>query len=126
MQSRIIKDSIKIKTDNKLEKYILQYLFETYSTIEEIRTFASDLSQHGCVSGLVPLLIYYKDTGKFYSQFKEEIWDMLYEDAREQGIEILELIRNLNIDSWESSQQFENNLAWYGFERGVERVIENI
>jgi len=54
-----------------------------------------DMINHGVISGFHGL-IYYSETTALYCKFKNEIWDILYEDAMDYGCTTLEFISKLN------------------------------
>jgi hypothetical protein len=83
-----------------------------------ITAVISDLLKHGCQSGIVSELIYYKDTCDFYEGYEEEIWDLLEEQADSFGIKnILEFIGKLNgAKDVHNLEQFQNILAWFAYE----------
>jgi hypothetical protein len=76
-----------------------------------------DIAQHGADSGW-PGLTYYTDTCKLYNRFKEEIWEMLLEDAENLGQNVFEVIASFGgAKSVGSAEQFENLMTWYAAER---------
>ena len=84
---------------------------------EEYTKCLEDLSQHGCISGMVGGLIYYTDTTAFYLKHQKEIDALAYELADSCGCRIDELLRG-----WDTEDPFarettnQNILAWFGFE----------
>ena len=68
-----------------------------FSAVEEIVTY-------GCASGVVPALITYDDTDKFFDNHADEIFELI-EDAKQEGI--------IDMNNLELSK---NNLAWFAFE----------
>jgi hypothetical protein len=69
--------------------------------------------QHGCVSGMVSMLVYYKDTDAFFKKHFEDIFDLYNETKEECGV----------------APEFElnaNNLAWFGYEETVRRISNQI
>ncbi|MGB5943288.1 MAG: hypothetical protein WBG71_10430 [Leeuwenhoekiella sp.] len=66
--------------------------------------FLEDVTQHGCVSGVVTSLIYYTDTHKFFDDHYEEINDLRTDFEEETGI-LLKIEGDL-----------KNYLAWFAFE----------
>ena len=88
--------------------------------------FMSDLRQSGCSSGMISELIYYLDTVKFHDKFEEEIWNLAFEDAEDQGINIMEFISSLNgSDNVGDLDQLKNLLAWFAFEEIAFRLFDN-
>jgi hypothetical protein len=98
---------------------IKQYLLDQYSTDQ-----LQDIVNHGC-SGGVNGLIYYTETTAFHDQFETEIWDMLYEDAEDQGLTIMQLIASFNGQkNVGSMEQLKNLLCWYAVESVARKIIE--
>ena len=90
-----INEAIKAEM-NKLKLYCLETLKE-YETEENIKVFISDLLNHGCQSGMVSNLIYYKDTNAFFDRYEEEIEDLISESMDMLGIKTRPLfIESLN------------------------------
>lgn len=88
------------------------------------REVIEQVVEHGCVSGCAPGLIYYSETVDFHDGNEEEIWDMLHEDAEEQGMTIVELIASFNGQkNVGSMDQFKNMLSWYAVERVCGEII---
>jgi hypothetical protein len=82
------------------------------------REAIKNVVEHGCVSGCAPGLVYYSETVAFHDEHESEIWDMLHEDAEEQGISIVKLIASFNGgENVGSMDQFKNLLSWYAVER---------
>ncbi|MFN8578829.1 MAG: hypothetical protein U0354_18530 [Candidatus Sericytochromatia bacterium] len=102
-------EQLTAQTDNALTKYVAEYLLESGND-EEIKTTIRDILEHGCVSGIVSELIYYKDTHDFFDKFYNEIETLRYEYERETG-------ENLKIES-----DLKNFLAWFGFEQTVYNI----
>jgi len=87
--------------------------------------FMSDLRRGGCVSGIIGALCYYSDTNKFHDDFESDIWDLLSENAEEQGMTIPEFIASLNgADNVGSIEQHKNLLAWFAFEETAFRLFD--
>ncbi len=81
---------------------------------EDPQTFFKDLLQHGCISGMVTKLIYYKDTHAFYDKHYAEI-EELREGHEESTGECLQVKNDL-----------KNFLAWFAFEQVVYQLISEI
>lgn len=85
----------------------------------------ADMCRHGANVGWHGL-IYYSETTKLYQQYKDEIWEMLYEDAESFGMSPIELINNFQTaKSVTNADQFENLLIWYGAEKIAYDTVEN-
>lgn len=82
--------------------------------------------EHGCVSGIVPELIYYRDTTAFFKQHRREITALLIRDMQDQGVKSPAEFFG---DKWDvydpfaRSVQNRNLLAWYGFETVVTQYL---
>mgnify|MGYP003654000279 CR=1 FL=1 len=82
-----------------------------------------DLARHGCASGMISDLIYYKDTTAFYLKHKEEISALVSELIADFGMPIHEVFR-----SWDQSDPLANEtsnqnlLAWFAFEETAQRM----
>jgi hypothetical protein len=72
---------------------------------DNIKNFFSDLLQHGCISGMISSLIYYKDTEEFFHKYYEEIIDLKTEFEESTG------------ESLKIPHQVANYLAWFSFEK---------
>ena len=87
---------------------------EEYTKQEAI----DELLQHGCQSGIVNNLIYYKDTTDFFEKHRKEILNLLQEVSQETGQTAKELFGDkwANIDQPFEDTQNQNLLAWFAFE----------
>lgn len=98
---------------------IKQWVFDNFD--------ASDIqavSEHGCVSGAAPGLIYYHETTAFHDAHESEIWDMLHDDLNDMGLSVMELITEFNGSKHvDSMAQFKNLLAWYAVERICNDIV---
>lgn len=73
-------------------------------------------AEHGADSGFSGFT-YYGDTGAFYEANKDDIWELLFDDASGQGISAVELIASFGCkDSVVNHETFANALAWYALE----------
>lgn len=89
----------------------------------EIETM-QDIINHG-ISGGFSGMTYYTETCAFHDEYENEIWDMLRNDAEEQGLNILELIGTFNGGIHVGSmEQFKNLLAWYAVESVCRLIID--
>ncbi len=81
---------------------------------DDPKAFFKDLLQHGCISGMVGKLIYYKDTHAFYDKHYAEI-EELREEYEESTGEPLKIPNNL-----------KNFLAWFAFEQVAYQLVSEI
>ena len=86
--------------------------------LENLGEYAGDIAQHGAVSGF-PHITYAKDCVALYDQFKDEIWEMLEEDAQSFGYpHPLAFLATFNQASMAmSDNSFKNLLLWHAVER---------
>ena len=77
-----------------------------------------DIISHGCISGVVTELIYYRDTIKFYDYFENEIWDRLDAAATNIGASDIVSFIGTYLDTKHVGNltQFKNTLAWWAVE----------
>lgn len=83
-----------------------------------------DIMTHGCVSGF-PGVTYYKDTGKLYDHFSDEIWQMVYDGSQDAGMSELEYIASFNGSNVGSHAQFANLLVWFAVEEIARELTED-
>lgn len=113
------------KEGNALDKKVINSLLDQ-GTMGEIESYAKDVLQYGCQSGMVGELIYYTDTVKFYNKYQKEIDVLLRETMEETGIySPKELFGN----KWDDEDPLareeinQNLLAWFGYEETVRRIL---
>lgn len=110
-----------------LETFVQEWINNTAEEYTDtgVNGVLEDLFIGGCASGYVSILIYYKDTVKFYQKYDNEIWDILHEQSIEQGQSPLEFIANLNgSKDVGNMEQFQNLLAWFAFEETARILAE--
>ena len=83
-----------------------------------------DVADHGC-SGGVGGLIYYRETVKFHDDHEEEIWDMLYTQATDEGLKVMDLIARVAKDAG-SITQLKNQLVWYAVEVRDQEILAEL
>lgn len=103
-------EDIKNETSNELEKAVCLDILDS----EEPAQYIKEILQHGCVSGIVGILIYYNDTKAFYIKYMEEIEDIKTELEEEQGEPLKMGTPNYN---W---------LAWLGYEETARKIADKI
>jgi hypothetical protein len=104
MSEKILEISLKkiIEADpHSLKGFVASEIIEH----DNIRGFFEDLSQHGCISGLVGSLIYYRQTHQFFDDHFDEINELRCRFEEQMGQPM-----NLGHD-------LKNNLAWFAFEQ---------
>lgn len=119
-----------LKDGNKLNDYVIDYCIDDIedSDIDELLTNMEDLQRYGCISGMIPSLIYYDDTNKFYEEYKEEINEMLSNLIEGTGCSMSELFGDKfdNEDPLVLDYSNKNLLAWFGFEETSNNLYEKI
>ena len=80
-----------------------------------------DIATHGC-SGAVTGIIYYWETTKFHADHEKEIWDLLYEYAQQEGMELVDKIAQVCKGSG-SHAQFLNALVWWAVEVQAQEIL---
>ena len=83
-----------------------------------------DIYDHGASGGYTGFTMY-SETVKFHDDNEDEIWDLLYEESKEMGDNILEMIASFicskNVGSM---NQLKNLLSWYALESVARHEIE--
>ena len=90
--------------------------------------YLQSICDHGCVSGVVGGLIYYRNTLKFYTDHKDEINNLLTNIIEETGMNIFELFGDkLDVeDPLFLETQNQNLLAWFGYEEIARKLMDEI
>lgn len=83
-------------------------------TRSEARQWIDDLTDYGCVSGIVGSLVYYADTVEFFDDFENEILEL----AREH--EIHPDATGLGVDG------YKNQMTWFAFETLAQPIFEEL
>jgi hypothetical protein len=81
---------------------------------DDIKNFFSDLQQHGCISGMISSLVYYKDTEEFFHKHYEEIIDLKTEFEEATG------------ESLKIPHQVANYLSWFSFEYEGQKLTKEL
>lgn len=99
--------------------------FKEWMTEQFSREELIDMVNHGVSNGFSGL-IYYSETTALYHKYKDEIWDMLYDDAESYGETILGFIAQFSgAKNVGGVDQFENLLVWYAAEKIAGNLINN-
>jgi hypothetical protein len=104
----------KMKGENNLKDYVIDYILDDYRTDEDIEVFFKDLNSNGCISGMIGGLIYYSETHKFYDEYYSEI-----EELREEYEEIVG-------EPLQVKGDLKNWYAWFGFEEMARKVADEL
>lgn len=86
---------------------------------EEVRI--EDIVLHGC-SGGISGLVYYRETTAFHDEHQKEIWDELYEAAKQEGLKLMDLVHRVALEAG-SIAQLKNDLVWWAVEVNASRII---
>ena len=103
--------------NTKLEKRVINDLLNTGLSTEELKDHIKDIVQCGCISGIVPSLIYYSDTTKFFNCYRQEILTMLTDPDKNIYSEYTYL---LNQKKYSVSEK--NSLSWFAYDNTVIRI----
>ncbi len=84
-----------------------------------------DLYTHGAVGGF-PGITTYSQTGRLYSEFEDEIWQLLEAQADMSGHKsIMAFMSTLNgSDTVCNGMQFENLCVWFAAEEYARQLVE--
>ena len=81
---------------------------------EEIPNFFNDLLSHGCISGMIPELVYYNDTHRFYDYYYHEIEEIRERHEKEMDHPIV------------IQGDLKNFFAWFAFEWVAREVVAEL
>lgn len=90
--------------EDSIKKAVADEVIIHAETDEEVINFFKDLQTHGCQSGMVSTLIYYRDTHAFFDTHYDEIMDLRQDYKDSCGIDI------------PIQYDLKNTLAWFAFE----------
>lgn len=97
---------------------IKQHLKENYNQSD-----LEFIAQGNLING-VSGFIYYSETCAFYEKHREEIWEMLEEDAEEYGYKsVVSFIASFN-NQPQTHAQYQNLLCWYAVEREARAIVD--
>ena len=102
---------------SRVEKKVINDLINTGLTTEELKDHIKDIVQCGCISGIVPSLVYYSDTIKFFNCYRKEILSMLQDPDKNIYSEYTYLLNDKN---YSISQK--NDLSWFAYDNTVIRI----
>ena len=101
-----------MKSDSEgIKLFVIEDILAVNNNDEEIEDYIDNVLSYGCVSGCVSSLIYYEDTDKFFSQYYDEI---------------LEMLNELNIWNGISFEINSNNLAWFAYEEIMKDIATEL
>lgn len=122
---RTVKAIKRSENETRLEKRvrgIINRLAKDYDT--GATGVICDLMQAGCASGMIPDLIYYKDTIAFYNYFKPEINSLIKELTFSTGLQLSELKGWDDEDPLVLDQANQNIITWLAFEETARNLAE--
>ena len=103
--------------NTKLERKVINDLLNTGLSTEELKDHIKDIVQCGCISGIVPSLVYYSDTTKFFNCYRKEILSMLQDPNKNIYSEYTYLL-----DQKKYSVSEKNSLSWFAYDNTVIRI----
>lgn len=112
-------------TATPLEKRVLNYIANEWKDYSDKKHIFTDVLHHGCRSGVVSFLIWYRDTTRFYKQYKSEIDTLLYELMENTGLYTPYQLFGANWDKKDplANEDYNQNLlAWFGFEETMRNI----
>ena len=112
---------IKNETNNKLTKYVCDYIIENWSKYDDKNDIFLDVINCGCESGVCRDLVFYEQTKRFYETYKYEINELLWKSDFDN-------FNDLFGDKWDPYDPLaleddnKNLLAWFGFEETITNI----
>lgn len=94
-----------------LYKEVASIIYDEIEDYEKAEDWFNDLLSHGCISGMVCALIYYKDTHAFTKKYLDDILE-LQQDMNSQGLEV-HIPNDTDAQNW---------LAWFAFEETSRQI----
>ena len=103
--------------NSRVERKVINSLLSISLTTEELKDHIKDILQYGCISGIVPSLVYYSDTTKFFNCYRKEILSMLQDPDKNIYSEYTYLL-----DYKKYSISEKNDLSWFAYDNTVIRI----
>jgi hypothetical protein len=85
----------------------------------------SELSHHGCISGIISELIYTQDCVRFYDRFEASILEIVDDFLESTGETFGEFINHLRPEVFDLVS-LKNALAWFAVEETAYRLLEGL
>jgi len=82
----------------------------------------TDLTHHGCISGIVSDLIYTHDCVNFYTRFEADIWNIIAQFLDSTGETIGSFIDHLRPEILDLDG-LKTTLAWFAVEETAHRLL---
>ena len=99
-------------SDSRLYVSVANDLIDSVSDSEELEGHIKNILQYGCISGCVSSQIYYTDTQKFFTDYNEEILELLDTYVKEYGNPHFEIN--------------SNNLSWFAYEETTRDIANDL
>ena len=103
--------------NSRVEKRVINDLLNTGLSTEELKDHIKDIVQCGCITGIVPSLVYYSDTTRFFNCYRQEILTMLTDPDKNIYSEYTYLL-----DQKKYSVSEKNDLSWFAYDNTVIRI----
>lgn len=97
--------------ESELKDNVIDIILDNIQNYEVEKGFLEDVLNYGCISGIVPELIYFNQTKCFFIKHMEEIFD-IFNNIKE----------NINPDFEVNA----NNLSWLAFEYVVNEIYNEV
>ena len=114
-------EKIKNETDNKLVKYVCDYIVKRWNDYGDKKDIFLDVMKFGCVSGVCRDLVFYEQTKRFYETYKHEINELLWKSDFNNFTDLF----GSDWDPYDPLALEEDNqnlLAWFGFEETITNI----
>ena len=93
--------------------WAVDWLKEEILSSEEPLSYLTDIVNNGCISGIIPSVIYYKQTNDFYDKYQDEIEEHFYRKAIYREEDFLTYVGSLpGSENVGGLGQFKNHLVW--------------
>ena len=103
--------------NSRVERKVINSLLATKLSTEEREVHIKDIVLYGCISGVVPSLVYYSDTTKFFNCYRQEILSMLQDPDKNIYSKYTYLLDNKKYSISE-----KNDLSWFAYDNTVIRI----
>ena len=114
-------EKIKNETDNKLVKYVCDYIVKRWNDYGDKKDIFLDVMKFGCVSGVCRDLVFYEQTKRFYETYKHEINELLWKSDFNNFTDLF----GSDWDPYDPlalEDENKNLLAWFGFEETITNI----
>lgn len=110
-----LKKLITYYSKSELYRSVAESIIDEADGYESINDWLDDLMSHGCVSGMIGGLIYYKDTYAFFDTHYSDIMDLVNE-YNYQGVGV-DLMKDGDI---------KNTGAWFAYEETARQIAQDM